>query len=369
MEALTWRSFTTDDEPLLIALYTANKAPEFAPLHLSSTQLQPLLEMQYRARAISYQQSYPHAVDMILCLPDGQPVGRHLLARQPDCYHSIDLAILPQFQNRGIGTWALRQVQQIAALESVPLRLHVYKTNPALRLYQRLGFVAASGDELAYEMEWRATDKTQHVPHAPLMAGVPSHLVQDREAVIEKIFTFLRRIGLTVQEGTVPSSGLLPGVQLVANGLRVERDALLYPGDLLHEAGHLAVLSPKQRAAEFPTVNDPAEEMAALAWSYAAALEIGIAPEIVFHDTGYRGQGRALVEGYRHSNAVGLPMLWWLGLTTRPTADVPSIFPRMLDWLRQEQPQNLSTVEAEARQLLSTESMIATESVKEGCNA
>ena len=336
MDQLTWRRGAAADEPLLFALFAAGKAPEFAPLGLSAQQLQPLIEMQFRARQQAYAQTYPAAVDMILCLENGTPVGRHLVERQTNCYRCIDLAVLPQYRNRGIGIWAIRQIQQLSALESVSFRLCVARTNPALRLYERLGFIRVSGDELSYEMEWQpprsaasaAQIESQH--RAALDGGTEVN----RQDVLNRIFNFLREIGLEVHLGATPSTELLPGIQLVSGGLRVDLDALLYPGDLLHEAGHLAVMTPERRLAEFPSSNDPAEEMGAIAWSYAAGLHIGIASEIVFHEHGYRGQAKALMQSFTTGNCVGLPFLWWIGLTTQPLQGRPSIYPKMLQWLR-----------------------------------
>ena len=69
---------------------------------------------------------------------------------------------------------------------------------------------------------------------------------------------------------------------------------LLSPGDLLHEAGHVAVLTKSDRiGVTSPEVSGDMEpggvEMAAIAWSWAALKYLGIAPEIVFHKEGYKG--------------------------------------------------------------------------------
>lgn len=337
MDHLTWRRGTAEDEPLLFRLFAASKAEELAPLGWPEQQLRPLLEMQFRARQQSYAQTFPAAIDTILCLEDGTPVGRHLIERQANCYRSIDLSILPGNRNRGIGTWALRQIQQLAALESVTLRLRVQRTNPALRLYERVGFIRVSSDELSYEMEWRSPQAigTGAQPDLANDIVVSDGIQLDREEVLSRIFAFLREIGLKVHFGPVASNSFLPGIQMVAGGLRVDTDALLYPGDLLHEAGHLAVMSPIRRLAEFPSSNEPAEEMAALAWSYAAALQAGIPAEVVFHEKGYRGHAKELLQGFATGNCTGLPYLWWIGLTTQPLPGSPSIFPRMLRWLRE----------------------------------
>ena len=352
-ESITWRRATAADEPLLFRLFATEKAQEFAPLGLSPEQLQPLLEMQYRARQMGYAQTNPAAVDSILCLEDGTPIGRCLAERQRDCYRTIDIAVLPKHRHRGIATWALRQMQQIAAFESVPLRLRVVKENPAQRLYERLGFIKASADELSYEMEWQPRHGAEGAnAQLPAKTVVAQGVEFDRADAIDRILAFVREIGLDVSIGPVPSNSFLPGIQVVRNGLRVDvdMDTLKYPGDLLHEAGHLAVMTPEQRNEEFPHSSEPAEEMAALAWSYAAALHIGIAPEIVFHEHGYRGQAGELLQGYREGKLLGQPILSWIGLTTPELPGSPSIYPKMLRWVRENAARSdqLHTAEVEA---------------------
>jgi len=345
MDRLKWRQGAAADEPLLFALFAADKAREFAPLGLSAEQLQPLLEMQFRARQVGYAQSYAAAVDSILCLEDDTPVGRHLIERQADCYRCIDLAVLPEYRSRGIGAWALRQIQQVAALESIPFRLCVSRSNPALKLYERLGFLKASSDELSFEMEWQPSSMGTARPRVQDRMVLSTGIEIDRKDVLDRVCGFLCEIGLSVCFGAVPSTSFLPGIQTVSGGLRIDPGALLYPGDLLHEAGHLAVMTPACRNQEFPNSKEPAEEMAALAWSYAAAVHIGIAPEIVFHEHGYRGQAQPLVEGFRQGRSVGQPMLAWYGMTTTALPGSPSIYPRMLRWMR-EAPSETGQVES-----------------------
>ena len=55
--------------------------------------------------------------------------------------------------------------------------------------------------------------------------------------------------------------------------------------------------------------------MAVLLWSYAAAKKIGLAPEVVFHEDGYKGEAIWLREQFESKNYIGLPLLQWLGLT------------------------------------------------------
>ncbi len=339
---LTWRAATPSDEDLLHRLFAEVKTAEFAPLQLAPQQLEPLIAMQYRARQMGYAQQFPGSLDMILCLADGTPVGRHLIERRIDSYYGIDLVVLTEFRCQGVGRWALEQIQQLAALESVSFLLRVVRTNRARKLYERLGFIAVAADEISFEMEWtppaeakagrRAATPVKH-PSAQIVCDT---VTLPRIEVIERITAFLRGIGLEVEFSPVSSTSLLPGLQLIRNGLRVDMETLLYPGDMLHEAGHLALMTEDRRCTDFPVANDAAEEIGALAWSYAAAVHLGLPPEVVFHEQGYKGQSRALIAEFaKPRDQIGVPMLWWTRLTTQQFPDKPSIYPHMLRWLRE----------------------------------
>ncbi len=151
------------------------------------------------------------------------------------------------------------------------------------------------------------------------------------------IVAFLDEIGLPVRFGDISEATFLPGVRIERGQLVVDEGRLLYPGDLLHEAGHLALLAPDRRAAITGEAGDDAGyEMGAIAWSYAAALHIGLEPVIVFHGDGYRGSSRAIIENFAAGRYVGVPILEWLGLTVSAVgngAQGATPYPHMLKWL------------------------------------
>jgi len=153
-----------------------------------------------------------------------------------------------------------------------------------------------------------------------------------------RIVAWLREIGLTVRLTSLDGETFLPGVTLEPGGLAVDPERLLHPGDLLHEAGHLATMKPARRATTGSNVgSDMGDEIAAQAWSYAAAVHLGLAPEVVFHDGGYKGSAEKLIEVYRDSHA-GVPLLQWMGLTldqARAKAAGVAGWPRMIRWLRE----------------------------------
>lgn len=151
------------------------------------------------------------------------------------------------------------------------------------------------------------------------------------------IIDWLQQIGLTVRLAPLEADTFLPGVTLAPGGLIVDPDRLLYPGDLLHEAGHLATMLPEQRTSAGSNVgSDMGAEIAAQTWSYAAAVHLGLPPEMVFHSTGYKGAAASLIQIYCDGSA-GVPLLQWMGLTldsTRAAAICVPPYPHMIRWLR-----------------------------------
>ena len=85
---------------------------------------------------------------------DGQPAGRLYIAREGDEIRIVDIALLRECCNRGIGTTLLRGLQSEAAAAGKPLRIHVERFNPALRFYERLGFPQIDDQGVYLFLEW-----------------------------------------------------------------------------------------------------------------------------------------------------------------------------------------------------------------------
>ena len=151
------------------------------------------------------------------------------------------------------------------------------------------------------------------------------------------ILTFLDRIGIAVVLEAIPGDTFLPAMAIRDGALVVDLARLTHPGDLLHEAGHIAVTDPAARPTLGDVTPDGGEEMAAIAWSYAAARAIGIDPRIVFHDHGYRDGGAHLAALFDAGDYLALPLLQWFGMAyDAPTAAAHGAapFPQMQRWLR-----------------------------------
>ncbi|WP_262690670.1 hypothetical protein [Kordiimonas aestuarii] len=156
---------------------------------------------------------------------------------------------------------------------------------------------------------------------------------------IRCISGFLNSIGIPVLHKALPDDTFLPGIRIEHGSLAIAPNKLKHPGDMLHEAGHIASMAPSARKTAFADAGgDMGEEIAAQAWSYAASVACGIPAEIVLHQEGYKGSATWLKEHYEGKECIaGLPLLAWYGLTSAPGMpnhkELPA-FPAMGSWLR-----------------------------------
>ena len=158
------------------------------------------------------------------------------------------------------------------------------------------------------------------------------------DPLTQQLADFVRGIGIDVRQSELGGDTLLPGLDIQGGALVIDETRLAHPGDILHEAGHIAVADPQARMAE-PFTADAGDEMATLAWSWAALTHLGLAPEIVFHKDGYQGKGggASLIENFANGSTIGVPLLQWYGLTLeRGPAEERGLppFPHMIRWVR-----------------------------------
>lgn len=158
--------------------------------------------------------------------------------------------------------------------------------------------------------------------------------------LISLLRSFLSQIGIETREQPIDKPTFLPGLFIQNGILLIDPEQLLYPGDILHEAGHIAVSLPDDRLQMSGNITEnrpdkAGEEMAVLLWTYAACLYLQLDPRMVFHPAGYHGQSDWLVAQFTAGNYIGLPLLVWMGLALPPASkgDV-SGFPQMTKWLR-----------------------------------
>jgi ribosomal protein S18 acetylase RimI-like enzyme len=146
---ISLRTTVPEDEQFLYAVYSSTRADELALTGWSAEQKQAFLQMQFRAQQGQYQFTYPNASNQIIEY-NGVPAGRLMLDRTENETLLVDIALLPEFRNRGLGTSLLRALQA----DGKKIVLHVIRSNPAAELYQRLGFVFVGEESFYTQMEW-----------------------------------------------------------------------------------------------------------------------------------------------------------------------------------------------------------------------
>jgi ribosomal protein S18 acetylase RimI-like enzyme len=149
---ISLRLFTPDDQEFLFQLYSDVRRPEISAWGWNEQQQEMFLRMQFNAQQTWYESAYSGAEHRIIeC--DSRPAGRILVMRSADTIILVDIALLAEFRGHGIGARLISELLQLGARDRIPVRLHVLKTNPAQRLYQRLGFVQTGEDDMYLKME------------------------------------------------------------------------------------------------------------------------------------------------------------------------------------------------------------------------
>jgi ribosomal protein S18 acetylase RimI-like enzyme len=151
---ISLRPFRPDDQEFLFQLYASTRLHEIAGFGWPATQQEMFLRMQFNAQYRSYESAYGQAEHQIV-EQEGHPIGRIMVLWEQDFALLVDIALLAEHRGQGIGGDLLRELIQQCQRRKVPPRLQVLKTNPALRLYQRMGFVRTGEDQMYIQMERR----------------------------------------------------------------------------------------------------------------------------------------------------------------------------------------------------------------------
>ena len=150
-EPLSLRPISDADIAFLIQVYGSTREAELAQVAWTTGQKQAFIEMQFAAQHAHYQQHY-HDTTFAVIEHAGESAGRLYLGRWATEYRIVDIALLPPFRGRGLGSAILGAVIAEATANGLPVSIHVERFNPALRLYQRLGFQFVSEYGVYYLM-------------------------------------------------------------------------------------------------------------------------------------------------------------------------------------------------------------------------
>jgi ribosomal protein S18 acetylase RimI-like enzyme len=160
LDTISLRLADSDDATFLRQLADDIRVAEFAPLDLPLAALEQLLDLQHRAQSGQYAQSFPDATDHIITVA-GEPVGRMLIDEPGPIIDLVDIAVLRHLHGRGIGTTVLSELIARSEQAERPISLHVIDTNPARRLYERLGWLSVGFDGMRHAMTRAPARKEQ----------------------------------------------------------------------------------------------------------------------------------------------------------------------------------------------------------------
>lgn len=153
-ESISFRKVASGDDKLLLNIYQSSRGDDLRGLGWAEDRISEFLGMQYEAQQKFYASEYNRAVDEII-LREDKPAGRLIVERREHEIRFIDVALLPEHRNQGIGTFLIRQLQEEARRERKPLRLQIIRFNRAVNLLERSGFVRTSETGTHFQMEWK----------------------------------------------------------------------------------------------------------------------------------------------------------------------------------------------------------------------
>jgi len=145
---ITLRPITDADMDFLHRLYATTREDELRQVSWTPEQKAAFVAQQFHSQHTFWQENYQDT-SWDLILDDGEPVGRLYVARWPDDIRIVDIALMPERRNGGIGTRLIRSLFDEGDATGRKVSIHVEIFNPARSLYERLGFVQA-GDRGVY---------------------------------------------------------------------------------------------------------------------------------------------------------------------------------------------------------------------------
>ena len=155
LKKISLRSATPEDDLFLFELYAGTRSDELAGLSWNDQQREAFLRMQFEIQRRGFSEG-----DNNIVLLEERPIGRLMIRRTDEAIHLVDISVVPATRNLGVGTQLIKDLIEESTLTGKPIRLHVFASNAAKRLYDRLGFVVIDcdfvnvGDKAYLSMIW-----------------------------------------------------------------------------------------------------------------------------------------------------------------------------------------------------------------------
>jgi len=150
------------DQPFLLALYRSSREKELGQVEWAEGQKEGFLHWQFELQQREYESRFPASRHDVIVV-DGTAAGRMWVGADKAQVRLLDIAILPGYQNRGVGTALIKQLIDEVRTSNKRLRHMVFVYNDdAHRFYERLGFVVIEDLGGYKHMEWRGDQSTDY---------------------------------------------------------------------------------------------------------------------------------------------------------------------------------------------------------------
>jgi GNAT superfamily N-acetyltransferase len=158
-QKISLRPTRLEDQEFLVRVYASTREEELARAAWPDGEKEQFIHAQFTAQDRYYRENYP-GYDFQVILVGGAPAGRLYLHRRPAEIRIMDIALLPEFRGKGIGSALLAEILAEGERQGLPVTIHVERFNPALRLYERLGFRLAEDKGVYWFLKWTPTHQT-----------------------------------------------------------------------------------------------------------------------------------------------------------------------------------------------------------------
>ena len=151
MHPVALRISSPEDHDFMLQVYASTREDEMRLVDWDDAQKQAFVQMQFEAQRQHYIITFPEAQYFVI-EQEGQPIGRMIVNRSKNTILLVDIAILPEYRNAGIGTRLIEELLEEADRSHCSVQVHVEIFNPAMNFYKRLGFVKTGEISVYHEM-------------------------------------------------------------------------------------------------------------------------------------------------------------------------------------------------------------------------
>ncbi len=148
LKKIETRNATASDIPFLLALRQETMEPH-------------LVASGAGMSAVSHEARVMHLFEYAeILMLHGKPVGLVKLRKSPTEWEIVQFQLSPALHGKGVGRFILSGIISKAEAAGVLLKLSVLRSNPAIRLYKRLGFSVVGEDALEFYMQRASAQET-----------------------------------------------------------------------------------------------------------------------------------------------------------------------------------------------------------------